>query len=80
VPGVAAAVGAAAIASAAAPAATSGTMRFILMRMVFPSSVCGAVSQYNAAAAGGVSDFPDVLLTLFRGENTGKLVLALPTE
>jgi hypothetical protein len=51
-----------------------------LMRMVFPSSVCGAVSQYNAAAAGGVSDFPDVLLTLFRGENTGKLVLALPTE
>jgi hypothetical protein len=50
------------------------------MRMVFPSSVCGAVSQYNAAAAGGVSDFPDVLLTLFRGENTGKLVLALPTE
>jgi NADPH-dependent curcumin reductase CurA len=30
--------------------------------------------------AGDVSDFPDALLTLFRGENTGKLVLALPTE
>jgi NADPH-dependent curcumin reductase CurA len=27
--------------------------------------------------AGDVNDFPENLLTLFRGENTGKLVLAL---
>jgi NADPH-dependent curcumin reductase CurA len=26
---------------------------------------------------GDVGDFPEVLLTLFRGDNTGKLVLAL---
>jgi hypothetical protein len=26
---------------------------------------------------GGVTRFPDTLLRLFRGENTGKLVLAL---
>jgi NADPH-dependent curcumin reductase CurA len=26
---------------------------------------------------GDVSDFPEILLALFRGENTGKLVLAL---
>ena len=29
---------------------------------------------------GGVDDFPDTLLKLFRGENTGKLVLALGSE
>jgi NADPH-dependent curcumin reductase CurA len=26
---------------------------------------------------GDVGNFPEILLTLFRGENTGKLVLAL---
>ena len=26
---------------------------------------------------GGVDDFPDVLLRLFRGENTGKLILRI---
>ena len=30
--------------------------------------------------AGGVGDFPEILLTLFRGENTGKLVLALDSD
>jgi NADPH-dependent curcumin reductase len=30
---------------------------------------------------GDVADFPDTLLRLFRGENTGKLILALdPNE
>ena len=30
--------------------------------------------------AGAVNDFPETLLELFRGENTGKLVLALAPE
>jgi NADPH-dependent curcumin reductase CurA len=29
--------------------------------------------------AGDVNDFPETLLELFRGENTGKLVLELST-
>jgi hypothetical protein len=40
----------------------------------------GELRSHEHVLAGDVSDFPDVLLTLFRGENTGKLVLALPTE
>jgi hypothetical protein len=30
--------------------------------------------------AGDVNDFPEILLTLFRGENTGTLVLALSPD
>jgi NADPH-dependent curcumin reductase len=30
--------------------------------------------------AGDVNDFPETLLELFRGENTGKLVLALDRD
>ena len=30
--------------------------------------------------AGAVDDFPEIVLTLFRGENTGKLVLALDND
>jgi NADPH-dependent curcumin reductase CurA len=37
----------------------------------------GELRSREQVVAGDVSDFPDVLLTLFRGENTGKLVLAL---
>jgi NADPH-dependent curcumin reductase CurA len=40
----------------------------------------GELRSHEHIVAGDVSDFPDALLTLFRGENTGKLVLALPTE
>jgi NADPH-dependent curcumin reductase CurA len=40
----------------------------------------GELRSHEHIVTGDVSDFPDVLLTLFRGENTGKLVLALPTE
>jgi NADPH-dependent curcumin reductase CurA len=36
----------------------------------------GVLRSREQVVAGGVSDFPDILLTLFRGENTGKLVLA----
>ncbi|MGB8404799.1 MAG: NADP-dependent oxidoreductase [Mycobacterium sp.] len=37
----------------------------------------GELRSREHVVAGDVTDFPDVLLTLFRGENTGKLVLAL---
>ena len=37
----------------------------------------GELRSREHVVAGDVNDFPDVLLTLFRGENTGKLVLAL---
>jgi NADPH-dependent curcumin reductase CurA len=40
----------------------------------------GELRSREHVVAGDVTDFPDVLLTLFRGENTGKLVLALPAE
>jgi len=40
----------------------------------------GELRSREHVVAGDVNDFPDVLLELFRGENTGKLVLALPTE
>ena len=40
----------------------------------------GELRSREDVVAGDVSDFPDVLLTLFRGENTGKLVLALSSE
>jgi NADPH-dependent curcumin reductase CurA len=37
----------------------------------------GELRSREHVVAGDVSDFPDALATLFRGENTGKLVLAL---
>ena len=37
----------------------------------------GRLVTYEDIASGGVQSFPDTLLRLFRGENTGKLVLAL---
>jgi NADPH-dependent curcumin reductase CurA len=37
----------------------------------------GELRSREHIVAGDVTDFPDALLTLFRGENTGKLVLAL---
>jgi NADPH-dependent curcumin reductase CurA len=35
----------------------------------------GSLTSFEDIATGGVSRFPDTLLRLFRGENTGKLVL-----
>ena len=40
----------------------------------------GELRSREHVVAGDVSDFPDLLLTPFRGENTGKLVLALSAE
>jgi NADPH-dependent curcumin reductase CurA len=40
----------------------------------------GELRSREDVIAGDVTDFPDALLTLFRGANTGKLVLALSTE
>jgi NADPH-dependent curcumin reductase CurA len=40
----------------------------------------GELRSREHVVAGDVNDFPDVLLTLFRGENTGKLVLALESD
>jgi NADPH-dependent curcumin reductase CurA len=37
----------------------------------------GRLISREDIVSGGVADFPDTLLKLFRGENTGKLVLAL---
>lgn len=37
----------------------------------------GELRSREEVVSGGVEDFPDVLLRLFRGENTGKLMLAL---
>lgn len=37
----------------------------------------GELRSREQVVNGGVSDFPEVLLALFRGDNTGKLVLAL---
>jgi NADPH-dependent curcumin reductase CurA len=37
----------------------------------------GELRSREHVVAGDVNDFPEILLTLFRGENTGKLVLAL---
>ena len=37
----------------------------------------GALKSREDVVAGGISKFPETLLKLFRGENTGKLVLAL---
>ncbi|MCV7110807.1 NADP-dependent oxidoreductase, partial [Mycolicibacterium setense] len=36
----------------------------------------GELRAREQVVAGDVGDFPEVLLALFRGENTGKLVLA----
>ena len=35
----------------------------------------GRLKTFDDIAAGGVRAFPETLLRLFRGENTGKLVL-----
>ena len=35
----------------------------------------GRLKTFEDVATGGVANFPDTLLRLFRGENTGKLVL-----
>ncbi|HEY4007372.1 MAG TPA: NADP-dependent oxidoreductase [Pseudonocardia sp.] len=40
----------------------------------------GEITSKEHVVHGGVHDFPDTLLKLFRGENTGKLVLALGSE
>jgi NADPH-dependent curcumin reductase CurA len=40
----------------------------------------GELRSREQVVAGDVSDFPDLLLTPFGGENTGKLVLALSAE
>jgi NADPH-dependent curcumin reductase CurA len=40
----------------------------------------GELRSREHLVTGDVNDFPDVLLTLFRGENTGKLVLALDVD
>jgi hypothetical protein len=37
----------------------------------------GKLKAKEDVVAGGIEAFPDVLLRLFRGENTGKLVLAV---
>ena len=42
--------------------------------------MCGELRPREHVVAGGVGDFPEILLTLFRGENTGKLVLALDSD
>jgi NADPH-dependent curcumin reductase CurA len=38
----------------------------------------GRLIAREQVVEGGIAAFPDALLSLFRGENTGKLVLALP--
>ncbi len=40
----------------------------------------GKLQSREDVVAGTVADFPDTLLRLFRGENTGKLVLQLPAR
>jgi len=40
----------------------------------------GELRSREEVVSGGVDDFPDVLLRLFRGENTGKLMLALTSN
>jgi hypothetical protein len=37
----------------------------------------GRLHSRHDVVRGGVGDFPDVLLRLFKGENTGKLLLEL---
>jgi NADPH-dependent curcumin reductase CurA len=37
----------------------------------------GRLKTFEDVATGGVAKFPETLLRLFRGENTGKLVLAV---
>jgi NADPH-dependent curcumin reductase CurA len=37
----------------------------------------GQITSHEHIVRGGVADFPDALLKLFAGENTGKLILAL---
>ena len=37
----------------------------------------GELRSHEQIEYGSVADFPDALLKLFRGENTGKLILAL---
>lgn len=37
----------------------------------------GELRSREQVIEGGVGDFPEVLLALFRGDNTGKLILAL---
>jgi NADPH-dependent curcumin reductase CurA len=37
----------------------------------------GELQSFEQIEQGGVADFPDTLLKLFRGENTGKLILGL---
>jgi hypothetical protein len=37
----------------------------------------GELRSHEQIEHGGVGDFPDTLLKLFRGENTGKLILAV---
>jgi NADPH-dependent curcumin reductase CurA len=40
----------------------------------------GRLKTFEDVATGGVANFPDTLLRLFRGENTGKLVLEVATD
>ncbi len=40
----------------------------------------GELSSHEDIVRGGVDAFPDALLRLFRGENLGKLILALDDE
>jgi NADPH-dependent curcumin reductase CurA len=37
----------------------------------------GKLTSFEDVATGGVAEFPDTLLRLFRGENTGKQVLEI---
>jgi NADPH-dependent curcumin reductase CurA len=37
----------------------------------------GRIASRETLVTGGVEDFPDTLLKLFEGVNTGKLILAL---
>lgn len=39
----------------------------------------GSVKTHEQVIEAGVDEFPDVFLRLFRGENTGKLVMSLPS-
>jgi NADPH-dependent curcumin reductase CurA len=39
----------------------------------------GELRSHEDIVSGDVDDFPDVLLRLFNGQNTGKLILALGT-
>ena len=60
------------------PASTPTSFRLPFLVREFPDPVQAGKLKSREDVVKGLSAFPDALLKLFKGENTGKLMLELP--